>query len=60
MLRREYPDTLTSLNNLSNMLNRQGKYKEAEVIYNTREYSETVISLYIRDFRDQYRKLKEA
>ncbi|GAB1310659.1 hypothetical protein MFIFM68171_00869 [Madurella fahalii] len=29
----EYPDTLTSINNLANTLDRQGKYEEAEALY---------------------------
>lgn len=33
MLRREHPSTLTSVSNLGNMLSRQGKYEEAEVLY---------------------------
>jgi hypothetical protein len=30
---REHPDTLTSVNNLGSVLERQGKYKEAEAIH---------------------------
>jgi tetratricopeptide (TPR) repeat protein len=33
VLRREHPDTLTSMNNLAGVLNRQGKYKEAEAMH---------------------------
>ncbi|KAJ5366097.1 hypothetical protein N7541_000038 [Penicillium brevicompactum] len=63
VLGREHPDTLTSVNNLGNVLSSQGKYEEAEATYvdlSGREYSETVISLHIRDVRDQHGKLEEA
>jgi hypothetical protein len=33
VLRREYPDTLTSISNLGNTLSGQGKYKQAEVMH---------------------------
>ena len=33
VLGREHPDTLTSMNNLALVLNRQGKYEEAEAMH---------------------------
>jgi tetratricopeptide (TPR) repeat protein len=33
VLGREHPDTLTSMNNLAGVLDRQGKYKEAETMH---------------------------
>jgi hypothetical protein len=33
VLRREYLDTLTTVNNLGNVLSRYRRYKEAEAIY---------------------------
>jgi hypothetical protein len=33
MLGLEHPDTLTSINNLAGVLNRQGKYKEAKAMH---------------------------
>jgi hypothetical protein len=33
VLRSKYLDTLTSINNLAGVLNRQGKYKEVEAIH---------------------------
>jgi Tfp pilus assembly protein PilF len=33
VLRREYPNTLTSISNLGLVLARQGKYKEAEAMH---------------------------
>jgi tetratricopeptide (TPR) repeat protein len=33
VLGKEHPDTLTSINNLAQVLSRRGKYEEAEKIY---------------------------
>ncbi|KAJ5703166.1 hypothetical protein N7488_010714 [Penicillium malachiteum] len=71
VLGREHPDTLTSVSNLGSVLDSQGKYEEAEVMYQRdlegcekvlgREHPDTVTSLDIlSDFLDRHGKHKEA
>ena len=50
MLRKDYPDILTSINNLTNSLHKQGKYTEAKVIHQqTLQLQETVLRKYYPD-----------